>query len=252
MKTSILTLAIALAFSFTAVPADAATDLEKCRVYNAKIKMNYAKCLELDNLLVEKGKAAKGVCDSKRTASLEKATAKFVIKLGVGAAECGIDTDTAAADQALQWLASGDGSLTAEQEAALAGTAADITSDNASLCTDAGGTYDAGTDTCSVDITSDIAAAEQAGCEAANGTWDGSVCTPADRDCFREGACGVDGWNQGAYAETSAPSDCPLSPCSSGGSYNCGLAMYQANMASPAFFFLPSDVIPISDFLCGN
>ena len=148
MKTSILALAIALAFSFTAASADAATDLEKCRVYNAKIKMNYAKCLELDNLLVEKGKAAKGVCDSKRTASLEKATAKFVTKLGVGAADCGIDTDTAAADQALQWLASGDGSLTAEQEAALAGTAADITSDNASLCTDAGGTYDSGTDTC--------------------------------------------------------------------------------------------------------
>jgi len=46
-----LTLALALAFSFTAVPADAATDLEKCRRYNGKIKMNYGECLELDNLL---------------------------------------------------------------------------------------------------------------------------------------------------------------------------------------------------------
>lgn len=46
-----LRLALALAFSFTAVPADAATDLEKCRIYNAKIKMNCGKCLELDNLL---------------------------------------------------------------------------------------------------------------------------------------------------------------------------------------------------------
>ena len=106
MKRSILTLAIALAFSFTAAPADAATDLEKCRVYNAKIKMNYAKCLELDNLLVEKGKAAKGICESKRTTSLEKATAKFVTKLGVDAADCGIDTDTADAQRDVQLLAS--------------------------------------------------------------------------------------------------------------------------------------------------
>ena len=40
-------------------------------------------------------------------------------------------------------------------------------------------------------------------CEAAGGAWDDSVCTPAampDRDCFREGACGTDGWNQGPYA----------------------------------------------------
>jgi hypothetical protein len=57
-----------------------------------------------------------------------------------------------------------------------------------------------------IDITSDnaeiAAAAEQDGCEAANGTWDGSVCTPAaapDRDCFRGGACGVVGHNYGDY-----------------------------------------------------
>ena len=198
MKTFLSTLAITLAITFMATPAYALDDLAKCRVYNAKIKMNYAKCLELDKLLVEKGKAPKGNCDSKRTASLEKATAKFVTKLDVNDAACGIDTETAAGDQALQWLASGDGSLTAEQEAALAGTAADITSDNAAIA----------------------AAAEQDGCEAANGTWDASVCTPAavaDRDCFREGACGVDGWNSGLYegvtvsstvcADTAAGSD---------------------------------------------
>ena len=57
-----------------------------------------------------------------------------------------------------------------------------------------------------VDITSDnagvAAAAEQAACEAANGTWDGSVCAPAAvpyRDCFLVGACGLDGWDYGAY-----------------------------------------------------
>jgi len=71
----------------------------------------------------------------------------------------------------------------------------DITTDNAAVCTTAGGTYDAGTDTCSVDITSDnagvAAVAEQTGCEAANGTWDGSSCTPAAApyNCFLGGFC---------------------------------------------------------------
>ncbi|MFT5041864.1 MAG: hypothetical protein ACI8TX_002844 [Hyphomicrobiaceae bacterium] len=155
MKTFLSTLAVTLAITFMATPAYALDDLGKCRVYNAKIKMNYAKCLELDKLLVEKGKVPKGNCDSKRTASLEKATAKFVTKLDVNDAACGIDTETADGDQALQWLASGDGSLTADQEAALAGTAADITSDNAAIA----------------------AAAEQAGCVAAGGTWENDACT---------------------------------------------------------------------------
>ena len=63
MKFLTLTLAavLTLAFSFTTTPAEAGLNtLAKCRVYNAKIKMNYAKCLELDNLLVEKGKDPKG------------------------------------------------------------------------------------------------------------------------------------------------------------------------------------------------
>ena len=161
MKFLTLTLAavLTLAFSFTATPAEAGLNtLEKCRVYNAKIKMNYAKCLELDNLLVEKGKAAKGICESKRTTSLEKATAKFVTKLGVDAADCGIDTDTADAQRDVQLLASAN---------------------------------------------------SQSACEDATGTWDGSVCTPAavpDRDCFREGACGVDGANDGAYVGVTSSS----------------------------------------------
>ena len=128
MKTFLSTLAVALAITFMATPAYALDDLAKCRVYNAKIKMNYAKCLELDQLLVEKGKAPKGNCDSKRTASLEKATAKFVTKLDVNDAACGIDTETADGDQALQWLASGDGSLTAEQEARLPAATAVVAS----------------------------------------------------------------------------------------------------------------------------
>jgi hypothetical protein len=74
------------------------------------------------------------------------------------------------------------------------GNGVDITSDNAAVCTTAGGTYDAGTDSCSVDITTDNAAAEAAAGEAActqvGGTWDAgtSTCTPA-YNCFIGGFC---------------------------------------------------------------
>ncbi|MDC1295600.1 hypothetical protein N8077_04625 [Myxococcota bacterium] len=78
----------------------------------------------------------------------------------------------------------------------------DITTDNAAVCTTAGGTYDAGTDSCSVDITTDNAAAEavaaaeaaaaagSAACTQAGGTWDAgtSTCTPA-YNCFIGGFC---------------------------------------------------------------
>jgi hypothetical protein len=135
MKFLTLTLAavLTLAFSFTATPAEAGLEpLAKCRVYNAKIKMNYAKCLELDNLLVEKGKAAKGICDSKRTASLEKATAKFVTKLSVSPEECGIDTATTDAQRDVQLLASANSQSACED--------ANGTWDN-DVCT-AGSSYD--------------------------------------------------------------------------------------------------------------
>ncbi|MDB4431060.1 hypothetical protein N9137_01565 [Pseudomonadales bacterium] len=77
----------------------------------------------------------------------------------------------------------------------------DITTDNAAVCTTAGGTYDAGTDSCSVDITTDNAAAEavaaaaagSAACTQAGGTWDAgtSTCTPAaaSYNCFIGGFC---------------------------------------------------------------
>ena len=149
MKTFLSTLAITLAFSFMATPADALDDLAKCRVYNAKIKMNYAKCLELDKLLVEKGKTPKGNCDSKRTASLGKANAKFVIKLGVNADDCRIDLAPATADQVQQLFGAG---------VALTESQLNTLSSNSTIETIA-------------------AAAEQAGCAAAGGTWDGSTCT---------------------------------------------------------------------------
>lgn len=74
----------------------------------------------------------------------------------------------------------------------------DITSDNAAVCTTAGGTYDAGADSCSVDITTDNAAAEavaaaaggSAACTQVGGTWDAetSTCT-APYNCFIGGFC---------------------------------------------------------------
>jgi hypothetical protein len=84
---------------------------------------------------------------------------------------------------------------------AAGGNGVDITSDNAAVCTTAGGTYDAGADSCSVDITTDNAAAEavaaaaagSAACTQAGGTWDAgtSTCTPAAApyNCFIGGFC---------------------------------------------------------------
>ena len=75
----------------------------------------------------------------------------------------------------------------------------DITSDNAAVCTTAGGTYDAGADSCSVDITTDNAAiaavAGHVACTQAGGTWEAgtSTCTPAPAassyNCFVGGFC---------------------------------------------------------------
>jgi len=221
MKTTILTLALALAFSFAAVPADAGlSNADKCEVFRAKTEMNFAKCLKVANLLEAKGKTGdRAKCVTKFDQGIAKAKTKFVNdKLNVTEAECSLNQEAVDAIKALDLVAANvaladygldSSDLPLPQDIqdliddAVAGV--DITSDNASLCTDAGGTYDAGTDTCSVDITSD----NQTVCEAAGGTWDASVCTPAavaDRDCFREGACGVDGWNIGDYQGVTASS----------------------------------------------
>ena len=75
---------------------------------------------------------------------------------------------------------------------AAGGNGVDITSDNAAVCTTADGTYDVGTDSCSVDITTDNAAAGNAACTQAGGTWDAgtSTCTAASNyNCFLGGFC---------------------------------------------------------------
>ena len=78
-----------------------------------------------------------------------------------------------------------------------------------------------------VDITSD----NQAVCEAAGGSWDGSGCTPAavaDRDCWREGACGADGWNFGPYEGVTISSTGCFDTTPGTNSYNQGVAFYLA------------------------
>jgi hypothetical protein len=63
------------------------------------------------------------------------------------------------------------------------------------LCESAGGTWDTGTSTCSVDVTDSagaVAAAGSAACTQAGGTWDAgtSTCTPASTyNCYIAGFC---------------------------------------------------------------
>ena len=73
----------------------------------------------------------------------------------------------------------------------------DITIDNETLCTNAGGTYNSGANSCSVDITTDnaavAAAAGNAACTQAGGTWapGTSTCSaaPSFYNCFLGGFC---------------------------------------------------------------
>ena len=193
MKTTILTLAIALAFSFTAVPADAApTEEDRCKAQVVKADRKYSMCVAgVSARDLRFGQQTVGQattindCDSRRTKAYNKIDSKFP---GDDFPGCGLDAASKAARAQATLVTAG-----------LAEAAADITSDNAALCTDAGGTYDAGTDTCTVDITSDNAALctdaggsynyntdtctvditsnDQSVCETAGGSWESGTCT---------------------------------------------------------------------------
>ena len=142
MKTSILALAIALAFSFTAVPADAApTDEDRCKAQVVKTDRKYSMCVAgVSARDLRFGQQTGGQattindCDSRRTKAYNKIDSKFP---GDDFPGCGLDAASKAARAQAALVSAG-----------LAAAAPDITSDNAALCTDAGGTYDAGTDTC--------------------------------------------------------------------------------------------------------
>ena len=164
MKTFLSMLAVALAFTFTAAPADAAqSNADKCNVFRAKTEMNFSKCMKIANLLEAKGKTAdRAKCVTKYDDGIAKAKTKFVNeKLNVTEAECGLEQASTDAVKALDIVSAGQELATFgldDSDLAIgtdiqslfdeAVAAVDITSDNAALCTDAGGTYDAGTDTC--------------------------------------------------------------------------------------------------------
>ena len=165
MKTTILTLAIALAFSFTAVPADAAlSNADKCNVFRAKTEMNFSKCMKIANLLEAKGKTAdRAKCVTKYDDGIAKAKTKFVNeKLNVTEAECGLEQASTDAVKALDIVSAG-------QELATFGlddSDLAIGTDIQSLIDEAVG---------NVDITSD----NQTVCEDANGTWENGTCAPS-------------------------------------------------------------------------
>ncbi len=180
MKTSILALAIALAFSFTATPAagglsnqtkcDSGKLLAAAKFSQCRIKVDFLALKKGAKLSAEKKLELQAKCDTKLTEAYDKLEGKYPETMSGGDDECGSYGDAQNMIDGLVTVsdAVADGSVSADGSGAV-----DPAADNRTVCEDAGG------------------------------AWDDSVCTPAampDRDCFREGACGTDGWNQGPYA----------------------------------------------------
>ena len=173
MKTSVLALAIALAFSFTATPAagglsnqtkcDSGKLLAAAKFSQCRIKVDFIALKKGDKLSAEKKTAMEDKCDTKINEAFVKLEEKYP---DAGDDKCSTYGDAA------NMIAG----LVAVSDAVADG----------SVGTDGSGAVD-----------------PARACGDANGSWDGSVCTAAavpDRDCFREGACGVHGYNYGDYA----------------------------------------------------
>jgi hypothetical protein len=190
MKTFLSTLAITLAITFMATPAEAGlTDIQKCEVFRAKTEMNFSKCMKIANLLEAKGKTAdRAKCVTKYDDGIAKAKTKFVNeKLNVTEAECGLEQASTDAVKALDIVSAG-------QELATFG----LDDSDLAIGTDIQSLIDEAV--AEVDITSDnagiaaaaAAAAGSAACTQAGGTWDAgaSTCTPAYApQCFLSGFC---------------------------------------------------------------
>ena len=199
MKTSILALATALAFSFTPTPAAAGpTKQYRCERGKLAAAAKHVACrvrAERSFYLSSRPEALArklANCDS----ALESAYAKREAAIPQ---ECSDYGDV----QNVKELNTAVATCLKDGSASASGVDCLSTVNDDSVCQAAGGTWE-NDDCTAADITSNdaaiAAAAAQAACDDANGTWDGSVCTPAARDCFREGACGVNGWNFGSYA----------------------------------------------------
>ena len=175
MNPSHLGAALALAFSLSATPATAAlTEGEKCAFKANLLSGKFSLCLNKADANVSKGKtadtaAADAKCETKFRSGWDKTRTKAQDKdADNGNAEMlGADCNGAMSDavrdsvQASALIAAGrDLAAFAVSETDLADesgiqalvdqevAAVDITSDNATVCTDAGGTWDAGASTC--------------------------------------------------------------------------------------------------------
>ena len=272
MKTSILTLAIALAFSFTAAPADAKlTEGQKCAMEANLLSGKFSLCLNEADANVSKDKAddtaaADAKCETKFRSGWDKTRDKAKDKDASLGADCGGAMSDAVRDsvEASALIAAGTG----RDLAAFAVSEDDLDDDSGikSLvfdltyvwtldaygdgCEAAGGSWNSGT--CTADPTSD----NQSVCEAANGTWDGSVCTPAavpDRDCFREGACGVDGWGYASYAGVTVSSTGCSDTIAGTDSYNDGISSsIQFGCATPTTICAtPQSIDSYKSIVCG-
>ena len=172
MKTSVLALAIALAFSFTATPAagglsnqtkcDSGKLLAAAKFSQCRIKVDFIALKKGDKLSAEKKASMEDKCDAKINAAFVALEGKYP---DVGADKCSSYGDAANMIAGLVAVsdAVADGSVSADGADALA-------------------------------ISND-----QTICEDADGTWENDACTAASRDCFREGLCGVDGFNYGDF-----------------------------------------------------
>ena len=262
MKIILSTLAIMLAFSVTAAPLNAAqTILQKCRSSAAKVEMDYAECIKKGVVREEKGKTPNwDKCGQKRSIGILETQAIFVVRQGVDTEACGLDHTSLTISKAWTLVAAGenlfsivrsllkygdvyhasdwtsDNDAVVEstcsnadgQRASLACAAAGIPTANPPLCVNVGGAYNSAADSCRVD--------NQGACEAVGGTWNSRFCTAAPegstRDCFLEGACGVDGYNHGPYRRLSkVTSGCNLT---SAGiiSYDNGTRYYQFEIST--------------------
>jgi hypothetical protein len=202
MKTSILTLAIALAFSFTAAPADAKlTEGQKCAMKANLLSGKFSLCLNKADANVSKDKAddtaaADAKCETKFRTGWDKTRDKAKEKDASLGADCGGAMSDAVRDsvEASALIAAGTG----RDLAAFAVSEDDLDDDSGikSLvfdltyewtldaygdgCEAAGGSWESGASCTAADITSNdagiAAAAGQTACVEAGGTWESGTC----------------------------------------------------------------------------
>jgi len=233
MKTFLSTLAI----TFMAAPADARlTEGQKCAMKANLLSGKFSLCLSKADANVSKGRlsataAADAKCETKFRDGWDKVRTKAQENTEDDGSGTGLGPDCGGAmSDAVRDSVEASALIAAGRDFTMFAVSASDLADDSGI--------QALID--EVDITSDNVAAEQAGCETANGTWDGSVCTPAavaDRDCFREGACGVDGWNYGAYEGVTISSTGCSDTTPGASSYNDGAYWSGYNLCYDPLYF---------------